>query len=47
MAGMEVESVSIYTNWTLSQGVMVAYSESSMMNGQQASSLTIRSHSVE
>lgn len=47
MVGMEVESVNVYANWTLSQGVMVAYSESSMMNGQQTSSLTIRSHSVE
>jgi len=47
MVGMEVEAVNLFTNWTMSEGVMMAYSESSMMNGQQASSLTIRSHSVE
>lgn len=47
MAGMEVESVTIYSNWTLADGVRLAYSESSMMNGQVASSQTITSHSSD
>ena len=47
MAGMEVETVNVYKNWMLADGVMLAYAESTLMNGQQASSLTVRSHTAE
>lgn len=47
MAGAEVETVSLYTNWTLADGVRMAYGESTLMNGQQAASQTVSSHSAE
>lgn len=43
----EVESVMIYSNWTLADGVNMAYSESLLNNGRQVMSTTIRSHSVD
>lgn len=47
MAGMEVEAVTILKNWTLADGVMLAYSESNLMNGQVAASQTLATHTAK
>lgn len=46
MAGAEVESVMIYSDWTEVDGVQMAYTIESMVNGQAAGKVTVTSHTV-
>ena len=47
MAGQEIESVTTYGDWTLADGVNMAYTAESSMNGNPAGKATITSHTVE
>ena len=46
MAGAEVETVSIYSDWTEVDGVKMAYTLESMVNGQAAGKIEISGHTV-
>lgn len=47
MAGQEIEAVTTYSDWNLSDGVNMAYTAESSMNGTPAGKATITAHSVE
>ena len=47
MAGQEIETVTTYGDWTLAEGVYMAYTAESSMNGNPAGKATITSHMVE
>lgn len=47
MVGAEVEVQNLYSDWTLSDGVYMAYTTRIMMDGNEASVSTITTHSVE
>lgn len=47
MAGAEVESVTTYADWTVVDGVNMAYTAESLVNGTPAGKATITSHTVE
>jgi hypothetical protein len=47
MAGAEVETVTVLKTWTLADGVMLAYSESNLMNGQLAASQALSKHNAD
>ena len=46
MAGAEVESVTTYADWTVVDGVSMAYTAESSVNGNPAGKATITSHTV-
>jgi predicted Zn-dependent peptidase len=46
MAGAEVESVTTYADWNLADGVNMAYTAESMVNGMSAGKATISAHTV-
>lgn len=46
MAGAEVESVTTYADWTVVDGVNMAYTAESSVNGNPAGKATITSHTV-
>lgn len=47
MMGQELEMVTTYDNWTLAEGVNMAYTSATSVGGQVATSATINSHSAE
>ncbi len=47
MAGAEVESVTTYADWTVVDGVNMAYTAETFMNGNPAGKATISSHVVQ
>jgi zinc protease len=46
MAGMEIESITVYRNWQQSDGVYFAYEVENFVGGQSAAKTTISEHTV-
>jgi len=47
MAGAEVESITTYADWTVIDGVYMAYTAETFVNGNPAGKATITSHTVQ